>query len=295
VLAKKEIAVERVMVLEKNKRYFVTIIHKPCYGNKICTKEIIPAVSSVLGRNMVSENMGCNISRKDRGCILKLREEQKYKLITGAARIAKGDNKVSGDCYSILEIKDGQMLLALSDGMGTGKKANKESTASIELLEEFLESGFDKDISIKLINSVLVLKSLDESFSTLDMCVIDLYEGYAEFIKIGAVATFIKKDKIIDTIHSTSLPVGIFNNVDMEISKRKLKENDLIVMITDGVIDSNENLVEKEKWVENILKNYKGGTPQEIANYILKKAKENSGDYVKDDMTVLVAKLWEKK
>lgn len=162
-------------------------------------------------------------------------------------------------------------------------------------MEEFLESGFDKDISIKLINSVLVLKSLDESFSTLDMCVIDLYDAYAEFIKIGAVATFIKKDKIIDTIHSTSLPVGIFNNVDMEISKRKLKENDLIVMITDGVIDSNENLVEKEKWVENILKNYKGGTPQEIANYILKKAKENSGDYVKDDMTVLVAKLWEKK
>ena len=74
--------------------------------------------------------------------------------------------------------------------MGSGGRASEESCAAIELLEDFMETGFDKDIAIKMINSVLVLKSNEESFSTLDMAIIDLYSGIAEFIKIGAVSSF---------------------------------------------------------------------------------------------------------
>lgn len=294
-LNKNKLGVNRVIVLEnKYGKYEVTLTSRACYGRKICLKEMIPIINKILNRRMKSENFGCNISKENKICDLKLIEEQKYKVISGVARAIKDNNQLSGDSYTFMEIKDGQCLMALSDGMGSGNKANRESTASIELLEEFLESGFDKDVAIKIINSVLVLKSSEESFSTLDLCIVDMYSGIAEFIKIGAAATYIKRDSDIEIIRSTSLPVGILNNVDMEITKKKLKDNDLVIMITDGIIDSNEVMVQKEQWVEKVLKDFKSNIPQDIADYILQEAKNNSGGYIQDDMTVLVSRFWER-
>ncbi len=296
-LNKYNLGVSRVIVLEsKYGKYEVSLNSKPCYGRKTCFKEIIPIVNRILNRKMkiANPNLNCNIKKEEKTCILKLIEEQKYRVFSGVAKATKENNQISGDSYTFLEIKDGQCLIALSDGMGSGNKANKESKASIELLEEFLDSGFDKDLAIKMINSVLVLKSGEESFSTLDMCVINLYEGLAEFIKIGAASTYIKRGSNIEIIRSTSLPAGLLSNVDMEITKMRLKDNDLIIMITDGVIDSNEEIVEKEKWLEKILKEFKNNNPQDIADYILEEAKNNSSGYIQDDMTVLVNRFCER-
>lgn len=294
-LNKNNLVVNRVIVLEnKYKKYEICLSIKPCYGRKVCTKEIIPIVSKIVDRKMKPQNIGCNISKVEKICNLKLIEQQKYRVMSGVARAIKDNNVLSGDNYTFMEIKYGQCLMALSDGMGSGNRANKESKASIELLEEFLESGFDKDVAIKMINSVLVLKSGEESFSTLDMCVVDMYNGEAEFIKIGAASTYIKRNNIIEVIRSTSLPVGILNNVDMEITRKKLKANDLVIMITDGIIDANINIEQKEEWIENILKDFKSNNPQDVADYILQEAKNNSGGYIQDDMTILVTRFWER-
>lgn len=294
-LEKNKIRVNKLIVL-KNKygRYEVSISVKPCYGKHVCYKEIAPIVSKVLKCKMKADTIGCHISKEDKVCNLKFVEEQKYKMLSAMARAIKDENEISGDSYTLMEIKEGQCLMALSDGMGSGIKASTESTASIELLEEFLDSGFDKDIAVKMINSVLVLKSDEESFSTLDMCIVDMYNGIAEFVKIGGAATFVKRNSDVETIHSTSLPVGMLYNVDMETTKRKLKNNDLIIMATDGVIDSNVDISSKETWIEKVLKEYKGNNPQDIADYILEQAKNNSGGHIQDDMTVLVARFWEK-
>jgi len=294
-LDKNKIKTDNLIVL-KNKfgRYEVSLCCKACYGRKVCSKEILPIINKVLKCKMKSDRTFCSISRVDKVCNLKFVEEQKYKMLSAMSKAIKDGNEVSGDSYTLMEIKEGQCLMALSDGMGSGIKANKESTASIELLEEFLASGFDKDISTKMINSVLVLKSDEESFSTLDMCIIDMYSGIAEFVKIGGAATFIKRNSEVEIIHSTSLPVGILDKVDMEVTKRKLKENDLIVMVTDGVLDSNTDFSNKELWIEKILKDYRGNNPQDIADYILEQAKNNSGGHVQDDMTVLVSRFWER-
>lgn len=163
---------------------------------------------------------GCNAIGKKDECIIKLVEEEKFKILTGVAKEKKNSAVISGDSYSFMKLKDEQFLLALSDGMGSGSRASEESCAAIELLEDFMETGFDKDIAIKMINSVLLLKSNEESFSTLDMAIIDLYSGIAEFIKIGAVSSFLKRDDEVEIIGSSSLPVGILNHVDIDTSKK---------------------------------------------------------------------------
>lgn len=295
-LEKNKIAVDKLIVVQnKNGKYEINMDIKPCYGRRNCTREIIPIVNKFLDRKMKSNELGCNILKEDKLCSLKLIEEQKFKVVSGVAKLTKDDCKVSGDNYSFMEITNSQYLMALSDGMGSGIKANEESTASIELLEEFLDSGFDKDIAVKLINSVLVLKSNEEIFSTLDICVIDMYAGIAEFVKIGAVSTFIKRGSSVEVIRSTSLPVGILDRVDMETTKRRIKDNDLIIMITDGILDTLEPTSSKDLWLEKVLREFKSNNPQDVADYILQEAKNNTDGSVQDDMTVLVVKVYEKR
>jgi stage II sporulation protein E len=243
---------------------------------------------------MIKKDQICSMKRGDTLCAIKYIEEELYRISTGISRLKKAGQAECGDNYSFMELSDGKHVLALSDGMGSGRKASRESSATIALLEQFLDSGFDKDTAVKLINSVLVLKSPDESFATIDLSVVDLYTGHVEFVKIGAASTFIMKPNRIEVIRSTSLPVGILNHIDMELSSKTVSEGDYIVMMSDGVLDSKEEDVSKETWVKDALLNIESTNPQEIADGIMNIAVENRGNKIDDDMTVLVAKVWKK-
>lgn len=294
-LLKNKIDVDSVIVLEnKHGRYEVSIKHKECGRKKFCVKELLPIVNKVLGRKMDRDSFECNTIKQGRDSICKLRliEQQKFRVTTGKAAAVKTDSPVSGDSYTVMTLSDGRFLMALSDGMGSGDPAREQSAATLELFEDFIETGFEKDTAINMINSVLVLKSNEESFATLDICTVDLYSGVAEFAKIGAASAFLVHNGKIEVIKSTSLPVGILNNVDIEINRKKLNEKDLIIMVTDGVIDSKKDILSKELWMMEILQSLDSGAPQDIADYILDEAKKNNSGVVRDDMTVLVSRVW---
>lgn len=297
-LNKSNIASNDVIVMEnKQGRLEVMMNIAPCYGKKNCSKEIIPLVNKVLNKKMSKDCFECIVTKNSKKsiCKLKLIEEKKYRLTTAIAKASKTNSRESGDSHTVMELNNGSYLLALSDGMGSGAKAREESAASIELFEDFITAGFDKDMAINIINSVLVLKSDEESFSTMDICTIDLYTGICEFIKIGAASTYIIREDKIEVIKSSSLPVGILNTVDIDKNRKRLKDSDIIVMVTDGITDSKENEENKDNWITEMLNNFKSTNPQEIADYIITSAKNNTDGIVKDDMTVLTARLWECK
>jgi len=150
-------------------------------------------------------------------CNLKLVEAEVFSITTGMARSSKYENQVSGDSYSFMNTGSGKYILALSDGMGTGQAASSQSKVAISLLEQFMETGFDQDTAIKLINSILVLKSDDDSFATIDLSAIDLYDGKIEFVKIGAAPTFIKRQNKVEVVKTVSLPAGILSDIDTEL------------------------------------------------------------------------------
>jgi len=280
---------ERVVVIEnKLGKFEVNVTHRPCHGKKLCRKEIAPIVSRVLGRKLVNPQGEC-ITEKGL-CSLSLREEQRFRMATGVSRLAKSGSKESGDSYSFINLRGAQALLALSDGMGSGKQAHAESAAAVELLEDLIESGFEKDMALRMINSVLVLKSSEESFSTLDICSLDLYTGEAEFCKIGAATTYLLRGGSVSTIRSTSLPIGILNNVEPETHVRQLKSGDVIVMVTDGVCESEASV----GWIAEILASLSSRSPQDIADIVINEAARRAGDVIRDDMTVLSARVWEK-
>lgn len=259
-------------------------------GRCITAKEAAAVISDALGVKMrASESSKAVITREYDS--FRFVEDTKFKVLTGVAR-AKKEN-VSGDNFSILKLETGEVMIALSDGMGTGTEAGEESETVMSLLEQMIEAGFKTETAIKLINSSLVLKSDKQTFSTIDMAVINLFSGMCEFIKIGAAAAFIKRDRWVETISSTTLPIGMFGNVDFDAVTKKLYEGDIIIMVTDGVLDCFEE-ENKEAAMEQFLLEIQSNNPQEIANRILDHMLSKSNYVPRDDMTVITAGIWQK-
>ncbi len=291
-LAAKGIKIKDILIiLNANKKYEIMIITDWKIENTKGQNTIVSVLNTITGRKFEVEQHNYGISYNE--ITTKFKETYKYGVVAATANIAKVAS-ISGDQYSAMEISDGQYLLALSDGMGSGLSAHNESTATIELLEEFIGSGFDKDMAIRMINSVLILKSNEESFSTMDMSIIDMDSGITEFIKIGAATTFIKKQNHVEIVGSNSLPVGILSKVDIETQKRQLRDGDMVIMVSDGILDVEKDKFNQEDTFINLIEEVDTNNPQYMADSLLEKAKDLICGEIDDDMTIVVARIWEK-
>ncbi len=202
----------------------------------------------------------------------------------------KKKKEVSGDSYSA-KIINGKGVIAISDGMGSGTVASQYSEMTLNLFEDFLESGFDIDTTIKFINSSIILKDTKDIFSSIDGVIIDMYSGGAQFVKMGAVKSFIIRNGEVISINSKSLPVGIIKELEPKIYKKQLKQEDFVILISDGVLDVHKQYDEQEKWIKACLKNFQGRHPKDLSDFILSEALSVSNGKVRDDMTVVVCKV----
>lgn len=215
-------------------------------------------------------------------------KKAKYKIAVGIAKCKKNDSVISGDNFINVKLDDGKYLLCISDGMGSGEKANKKSKKVINTLEKLLNTGFEKSSAVDMVNSVLLVDN-EEIYATLDVSMIDLLDGSAEFIKVSSCPTYIKKGNKVDMIQSVGLPVGVVENIDIDLYGKKLESGDLIVMVSDGIVESNDLYEPRELWITELLKALKTENPQRLADIILQEAIDSNMGVAKDDMTVLVA------
>lgn len=258
----------------------------------IPVKMITDTLSGVLNRSMIPVSE-CRSIINEKETIIRFMEEINYQVFYGVAKVAKDGSILSGDTYGCLTEKDGEFVLCLADGMGSGTNACRESEKVVDLLEQFLDSGFSKETAAKMINSALIMQENGDMFSTIDICTINLYTGVCEFLKAGAASSFIRRDEWIETITSTSLAVGLLQETDFDIMTRKLYPGDYVIMVTDGVLDALPFDAEEET-IREILLSVKKQNPKEMGRWILEKILEHNQNQAVDDMTVLVAGLWEK-
>jgi len=221
----------------------------------------------------------------------KTKEKQEYKLIVGSATATKNKSEISGDTSIRTKLHDGKYMIAISDGMGSGEKAKKSSNTVIQMLERLLKTGFDNEVSIGLINSAVNLNSNEETFATIDISIIDLGNGNIEFVKNGACPTFVKSKDKVEVVKAISFPAGILDKIDMVVYDKDLQENDIVVMCSDGIIESNTEYKNKELWLKDLLENITTNDVQKIADIILQEAIDNGYGIAKDDMTVIVSKI----
>lgn len=122
-------------------------------------------------------------------------------------------------------------------------------------------------------------------YATLDLAMIDLQSGRLQCVKVGAATSFIKRKETVDTITSMNLPIGIIEDVEVDKIEVTLKEGDLLIMMSDGIIEKREEVV--QQLIEDLHIN----DPQAIADWLLDQAIIDNHQHIIDDMTVIVARL----
>lgn len=292
-LKRKQILLQNVWVMDKVEgRRQIFLDMRARGGQCVAMTEVAQLLSEVCGMAMAPV--------KDSRCIVNgeyhtvhFMEDVSYEVLYGASKITREKEKVSGDNYSCCLGENGRFLMCLSDGMGSGMDACKESETVVELLEQFLNSGFSQETAARMVNCALLLQRQDEMFSTVDLCSVDLYTGVCSFLKAGAATTFIKRDHWVEAITSTSLAAGMLQQTDFETTARKLYHGDYVILVTDGVLDALPQDKEEETMKEIIMDVHEEA-PREMSRGIVERVLAYSDYKARDDMTVLVAGIWKK-
>lgn len=220
-------------------------------------------------------------------------QEAKYHVLTGIAKAVKETEKISGDNYAFFEGNAGNLTALLSDGMGSGEKACADSAMVVELMQKFLEAGFQMEVAIQMINSALLSGGENTNMSTLDICSLDLYNGECRFVKVGSACSYIKRQHLVDRISSGNLPLGIFQKPDTEAVGRALMDGDYVIMISDGILDALSQGI-GEDMLSELIGSSNLENPGEMANAILNFCIHQCRGHIRDDMTVLVIGIWKK-
>lgn len=287
------IVAEETHLYRKNDGHIQAVLRvRSRWGNCVAMRDLTKAVEGALNLHMKPHKDARTFIGKDASEVI-YEEEPAFHAVHGVARLTKDGASISGDNFSCLEKEDGELVLSLSDGMGFGARACKESELVVDLLERFIEAGFTKETAIKMLNSAMVIHGEDDQYSTVDIASVNLYTGETAFYKIGASATFIRhKDGSVECLLSTSLPVGVCFDIEIEQAVKQLSDGDFLVMITDGVLEYLQT-DHPEEMLEDMIADIKTNHPGLLAKKLLDQVMVYTGGEVRDDMTVLAAAIWE--
>jgi len=258
----------------------VVVKVKDCGGQR-GIERVEAAVGQACGVRM--KCAGGHTCAEGRPCTLHFEQARRLAVHTGVAKLAKGE--VSGDSHAFAGLPGGRYMLMLADGMGSGESARSESAAAVALAENFYAAGFNDAVIFDTINRLLMLKSSDDMFTTVDLTLIDLHSGQAQFTKIGAECAFILRSGEVQTVQPGALPMGIVEDMRPKSTKKTLAEGDMIVMMSDGV--SGAINAPPEVFFDGMAQL----GVQEAADAIM--AKALPGGKPEDDMTVMVTRLVE--
>ena len=284
LLKQKDIEIQEISI-QREDRFLVEIYMEK---SNITDTEYIEKILTEVLKEKIVLNQEASI-----GTRLNFLSDDKFVMAIGNSETTKTNSKTSGDSFLSIKLKDGKYLVALSDGMGSGEEARQSSNKALKMLENLLLSGFDKKTSLELINSSLINQN-EEIFATLDIAIIDLYKGNIELIKSGACPTYIKNKSNVQLIKASSLPAGIINETSLQTFDRDISSGEIMLMCTDGILDSNVEYKNKELWVKYLFEDIETNNTKKIADLVLNEAIDNGYGTAKDDMSVVVCKFLDK-
>ena len=229
------------------------------------------------------------ISEVENAAHLRWIERTIYSVETAIVQHSCKGQKVCGDAVEEIWDGRGRVHLLLSDGMGSGSRAALDSSMTVCLLKKLVTAGFSFDSSLELVNAALLVKSEEESLSTIDVATVDLYTGQTQFLKAGAAPSFVYRDGSVVKVESASMPAGILKGVDFAKSRLKLHQGDWIIMVSDGM------LLNGSEWIFDQIKLSARKSAEELAQDLWQTAQNRRTDGHDDDASVMVCKIVEKQ
>ena len=210
-------------------------------------------------------------------------------MMYGLARVPREGETFSGDNFTYSEEAPGQVIMSISDGMGSGEQAFEESRRVVELAQQLLETGFSARSALKMVNTVLILTGKEQHPATMDLCCVDLYTGVLEVMKLGAAATFVLNGNGAEVLEAGEVPAGVLKTVEPVLLSRKLWDGDRVILVTDGVLEACPG-EDKEGSLREYIEGMEVHSVQEMADELLEFACRE--EEPRDDMLVMVGGIW---
>lgn len=212
-------------------------------------------------------------------------EKYLYDVQFGCCQKPLNNKGFCGDSVSFVSCAEGVKTAIVSDGMGTGSRAAIDSTLTCSVIEKLLSGGFSVEGAVRAVNSAMIMKSTDESISTVDAVSINLYTATADFYKSGAAISFIRSGNEIYVIREESLPLGIIRNVSPAHRQIVLSPGDIVLMVSDGVTG------EDCGWINDELLSWSTNNMEDLAGHICSLAALRSNEETRDDITAVALKI----
>lgn len=216
-----------------------------------------------------------------------LRSDQRIPQEAYAARLgvsARGRHgaRLSGDRGASIHTDDGRLFVILCDGAGTGEPAAQESLLAVDTLTELIQAGMPPEDAMELLNGMYILRD-SGSFSTMDVLELSLLNGQGTLYKWGAAPSYIKSGNVVKKVGSAAPPPGLSvgNTCGAEVLRLNLWSGDLLVLVSDGVISDE---------TEVLIRDFSGENVKSLATALVDRAEEIGGE---DDMTAAVVRIEE--
>ena len=214
-------------------------------------------------------------------------EMPRYDVEIGSDQHIADNGKLCGDCIDYFNDGKGCTYALVCDGMGTGGRAAVDGNMATSVMGRLLRAGLSPDSALQIVNTALMMKSEDESLSTVDVAAVDLYSGGVTLKKAGAPVTYIKKSGRLTTREMPSLPAGILNDIRFSSETVNLNAGDMVVMVSDGVLTGDE------KWLERLIRTWNEGSAQSLAQAVVEEAIRRRAQTRDDDITAVAIRLTE--
>ena len=89
----------------------------------------------------------------------------------------------------------------------------------------------------------------------------------------------------MDVIKAQALPMGILEEIHAEAMNVILEDGDMIIMVTDGIIDSVDSGLDQDEWLTGTILKCNTRNPQELADFIMEEALGQTNGIANDDMS----------
>lgn len=215
-------------------------------------------------------------------------EAEPLAAAVGIASVRKKGESVSGDKGTYFKTDEGILYVILSDGMGSGDEAAKESESTINILERFLMAGLNPENVLKILGSAISAKNdLNTGYATVDLLGVNLFTGESKIFKCGAAPSYVKKGKLVKTIKGENPGFLDKDTLVPDEINLKLEPGHFAIIASDGVSVEGD-----DQWLKTKISEYRDTEPKELAKNILEEAIKLYG--CEDDMTVLAIYLEER-
>jgi serine phosphatase RsbU (regulator of sigma subunit) len=156
----------------------------------------------------------------------------------GAAALFHPAREVGGDIYELIELPDGQLLIAIADVSGKGMPAALLSVAVQHGFRQFAQP--DPVAVLAGVNQVLLEKSPDGMFVTAVCVVIDPRDGSATAAVAGhpPPLRWESDSRRLVPLQRRGPALGLLPGWSGPIERWRLNAGDVLILYTDGVVDA---------------------------------------------------------